>query len=86
MLDLVHGLDNIMPCLLGSQAQDVLKKVANYVVVTLFYIVLLPPFMSHCLIITCESCLLGHGNHRIRFGFKTQVQACQLIIIILFHK
>ena len=44
----VYGLDNTMPCLLGSQAQDVLKKVANYVAVTLYYIALLPsPFMFH---------------------------------------
>lgn len=70
-----------MPCLLGSQAQDVLKKVANFAVVTLFYIVPLPPFMSQCLIITCESCLLGLGlildMEIIGFGFQTQ--ACQLI-------
>ena len=44
----VYGLDNTIPCLLGSQAQDVLKKVANYVAVTLYYIALLPsPFMFH---------------------------------------
>ena len=54
------ALDNTMACLQGSQAQDVSKKVTNYVAVTLYF-TSMSSFLSSpsCFIMTFASLYLG---------------------------